>query len=186
MGTSVSQPSKRTSNWKPVFACYQNEKIPESRLINEIWRASENEDRPISTQIKSDAIFACYQAVNSSENFQEALSKFNSSIIRYKNNSVVAEFAKRVIPLAFQSKNPATNWSNNFFSEITNYIVSRDASGFVGASNRNKSVEQLIEFKKNIGDKVTKIVASESKIFKSKSDWNSFVDKTIKKLKSSK
>lgn len=190
MGTSVSQSSPRkSSSWKRVFVCYENNNIPENRIVNEVWRASETSDKdssPLSTEMKSQAIYSCYEAVKSSNNFQDALQKFNSTIFETKNNSIIAEFAKRVIPIAFQSNNPSEQWANSFFKEITNYVISRDASGFVGENYRNKSVKELIEFKKNISNKVSQIISSETKEFKSQTDWNSFVDKSISKLKTTK
>lgn len=190
MGTSISQSSpRRSSNWKRVFVCYEKNNLPENRIINEVWRASETSEKesiPISSEMKSKAIYSCYEAVKSSNNFQEALQKFNNTIVETKNNSIVAEFAKRVIPTAFQSNNPSEQWANSFFKEITNYVISRDASGFVGEGYRNKSVKELIEFKKSVSNQVSQIVSSEKKEFKSQEDWNSFVDKSISKLKSNK
>jgi len=183
MGTSISQHSPRSSNWKRVIVCHENEKIPESRVINEIWRAAENESTPISSLLKSDSIFECYEAVRSSDNFQQAMQEFNKYVSETKSNSIVAEFAKRVIPIAFQSNNPSDQWANSFFSEITKYVVSRDASGFVGQNYRNKTVNELIEFKKRLSDTVNTIVGSQKKDFKSKTDWQSFVDDSIEKLK---
>lgn len=190
MGTSISQPSPRkSSNWKRVFVCYESNNLPDSRVINEVWRASETsekESKPLSSEMKTQAIYSCYEAVKSSKNINEALQKFNKAIIETKSNSIVAEFAKRVIPSAFQSKNPSEQWTNNFFKEVTNYVMSRDASGFVGDSYRNKSVKELIDFKKTVSKRVEQVIMSEKKDFKSQADWNSFVDKSITKLKSTK
>ena len=37
MGTSVSQSSPRkSSSWKRVFVCYENNSIPENRIVNEV------------------------------------------------------------------------------------------------------------------------------------------------------
>jgi hypothetical protein len=186
MGTSVSHPSLRNTNWSAVHAGYQNAFIPENRIINEIWRACEKDATPISDMLKSKAIYECYSAVNSSNSFQEALKKFDTSIRENKNNSIVAEFAKRVIPSAFQSNNPAENWTARFFSELTNYVMSRDMSGFVGEKYRNKSVGELINFKRNITRKVFEIVSSEKVSIKTQKDWNSFVNKSVDKLKTTK
>lgn len=190
MGTSVSQSSPRkSSNWKRVFVCYENNNIPDSRVMNEIWRASDTSEEgisPLSSEMKKQTIYFCYEAVKSSKTFNEALQKFNKAIIETKGNSIVAEFAKRVIPSAFQSKNPSEQWTSNFFKEVTNYVISRDASGFVGENYRNKSIKDLIDFKKTVSNKVKQIIMSEKKDFKSQSDWNSFVDKSISKLKSTK
>jgi hypothetical protein len=190
MGTSISQSSPRkSSNWKRVFVCYENNNLPDNRVMNEVWRASETsekESKPLSSEMKAQAIYSCYEAVKSSNNFPEALQKFNNAIVKTKSNSIIAEFAKRVIPSAFQSSNPSDQWANNFFKEVTNYVISRDASGFVGANYRNKSVKELIEFKKNVSNKVEQIVKSEKKNIKSQKDWNSFIDNSISKLKTAK
>ena len=186
MGTSVSHGSPRTSNWKPVLACYANDNFSKERVINEVWRASEKEITPISSMMKSDAIFECYNAINNSNNYREALQKFNDIILSTKQNTIVAEFAKRVIPTAFQFEKPSQQWKNSFFTELTNYVVSRDASGFVGENFRNKSVTDLIAFKKSISKKVNDIVGADKTKIKSKSDWNAFVDSSITKLKSAK
>jgi len=183
MGTSISHPSLRSTNWKPVLAGYTSEKIPESRIINEIWRASDKEGISISEYLKTDSVYSCYKAIDSSKNFQEALQKCNSIIKETKGNTMVTEFAKRMIPVSFQSANPAREWQSNFLSEVTNYFVSRDLSGFVGTNYRNKSINDLIKFKKRMGDKVKEIVASEKQRIGSKDDWNTYVDRCVNKLK---
>lgn len=183
MGTSISQPSARNTNWSPVHAGYKNKNVPDTRIIKEIWRACENEDIPMSTILKDKAIYECYSAVEQSKNFQEALQKFSESIIQNKNNSIVAEFARRAIPISFQSNKPTNNWMSCLFSEVTNYIVSRDLSGFIGSNYRNKSVKELILFKKTISNKVSEAIASEDRSISNQKDWNSFIDKSITKLK---
>lgn len=186
MGTSVSQASPRNTNWSPVHAGYKNEFIPEERIISEIWRASENQETPMSDSIASDTIYNCYTAVSNSANFQEALQKFNGFIAENKSNSIVAEFAKRAIPAAYQSNNPVQGWMAKFFSELTNYVMSRDTSGFVGGNNRNKTVQEMINFKKNITTKVSGIVSSESRTIRNSEEWKSFVNESIERLKSAK
>jgi len=186
MGTSISHGSPRTTNWKPVLACYIDDKFPKERIISEVWRASEKEATPISEMMKSDTIFRCYNAVIDSENYRDALQKFNDIVLETKQNSIVAEFAKRVIPLAFQSNKPAEQWRISFFSEFTNYVVSRDVSGFVGNGLRNQSVTDLIEFKKSISNKVNQIVSANKAKIKNKRDWNNFIDTSILKLKTAK
>lgn len=189
MGTSISQPSPPRSNWKRVFVCYENDSIPESRVVNEVWRASETSDKgslPISSDMKSDAVYSCYDAVRTSKTIQEAMAKFNGTLIKTKSNTIVSEFAKRAIAGSFQSKSPSEQWANNFFREVTNYIVSRDTSGFVGKNYRNKSVKDLIQFKQNLSNQVSQVVGSKGRNLKSKNDWDSFVDSCIASLKTSK
>lgn len=184
MGTSISHGSPRNGpNWKPVFKCYENSRIPEKRIINEIWRASENEQIPLSSQLKSEAIFKCFQAVKNSTNASDALNSFRQGVIDSKNNSILAEFARRAIPISFQNENPAGIWPNKFFTEVTNYLVSRDTCGFVGENYRNKSVNEMIEFKKSLSSKVGQLLSSEKSSIVSQTSWNSFVDRVVKKLK---
>lgn len=184
MGTSVSQGSPRNSNWKPILACYSNDNFSNERIINEVWRASENEGTPISSMMKSEIIYECLNIVNNSENYREALQKFNNAVLSSKQNTIVAEFAKRIIPKSFQSDKPIEQWKNNFFVELTNYVISRDASGFVGKNKRNESVNDLIKFKSSISKKVNNIVGAEKIKIKNKKDWNTFIDSSIEKLKS--
>lgn len=186
MGTSVSQGSPRNTNWNRVMTCYKNENIPEDRVLKEVWRASDNQEIRLSNELKSEAIFSCYQAVQTSQNFQEALSKVNSSILEKGGNSISAEFAKRVIPLAFNSNQPSEAWKGLLVSEVTKYVVSRDASGFVGEKYRNKSVGDLIEFKKSLGEMARNTAASVNVPVKNFNDWKRFVDLTVTKLKSEK
>lgn len=187
MGTSISHPSPKSTNWKPVSVCYTEPTIPEWRVLNEIWRASEKESNPISDMLKSRVAFECYNAVRSSKSFVEALNKFNEVVHESKGNSMIAEFAKRVIPLSFQSKQPGKEWSKNFLSEVTNYIASRDLSGFVGKGYRNKSVRDMLEFKQRISDMAKEIVSRQySGQIESMSDWRKFIDTSVEKLRTEK
>ncbi len=186
MGTSVSQPSPRNStSWKRVFVCYENDNIPEDRLVNEVWRASENirEQIPISNEIKSESIYKCYEAVKNSNSYQEALKNYNDYLVTNGKNSIMAEFAKRVIPLSFQTANPENNWKKLFFSEVTKYVVSRDASGFIGKENRNKTVSEMIEFKKRVSSIVQNTISNIKMETKTYNDWKTFVDSSISNLK---
>lgn len=183
MGTSVSQASPRNSNWQRVMTCYKNRSIPEGRVLNEVWRASDNQDTPLSTELKSDTVFSCYKAVESSQSFQEAIAKVNLSIMQAGGNSIAAEFAKRVIPLAFNSAQPAETWRGLLLSEVTKYVVSRDASGFIGEKYRNKTVGELVEFKRNLGERARVTAATVNIPVQTFSDWKKFIDSTVTKLK---
>lgn len=189
MGTSVSQHSPRSSKkWNPVHVCYTNDNIPEERVLTEVWRAADNPSEQVqwSNEMKSDVIYSCFETVNTSSNIKEAMSKFKENILSNKNNSIVAEFAKRSIPFAFQGTNPADNWVNKFFSEVTNYVISRDTSGFVGQNYRNKTVNDLEGFKKRLSDNLLQILQSQPRNIKSQKDWSAFIDTTVAQIKSRK
>ena len=181
MGTSVSQGSLRNTNWAAVHAGYINDFIPEHRIINEIWRASDREG--MTELLQSGIIYECYSTVHKAETPQEALKSFGNLVLERQSNSLIAEFAKRAILGVFESKSPSSDWTARFFADVTNYIMSRDTSGFVGAGYRSKTVGDLVSFKQNILSKVYNIVISERKHITSQKDWNSFVSKSIKLLK---
>ncbi|WP_439483989.1 hypothetical protein [Cyclobacterium plantarum] len=189
MGTSVSQYSPRSSKkWSPVHVCYTNDNIPEDRVLTEVWRAADNPSEQVqwSKEMKSDVIYSCFETVKSSSDIKEAMSKFKENILSNKSNSIVAEFAKRSIPSAFQGTNPARDWVNKFFSEVTNYVVSRDTSGFVGEKYRNKTVKDLDGFKKRLSDNLHQILQSQQRDIKSQKDWSAFIDSTVAQIKSRK
>ena len=188
MGTSISQHSPRTPKWKPVHVCYENDKIPEDIILNEIWKAADNPTEPVrwANEMKSDIVYKCYEIITASSNSQNALKKIHETILSTKSNSIVTEFAKRAIPAAYLKANPSAFWANNLFSEITNYVISRDISGFVGENYRNKSVKELFGFKKRLISNLNQILKSVKFEIKTKKDWNTYIDNAIAKLKANK
>lgn len=183
MGTSISHPSPNNLNWKPTKIGYEREQIPIQTIISQIWRASENQAAPLSTQMGADIVFQCHEIVKNSVSIPQAMSDFSKAQIQSKQNSIVAEFAKRAIPVALSSQNPTQAWRSAFFSELTNYIVSRDASGYVGSKYRNKSIADLSNFKTTIRNEVSKIVSSIKQEPADKTQWNSFISEAISKVR---
>jgi hypothetical protein len=149
MGTSISQSSPRNTNWSPVHTGYRSRDIPEDRIVREIWRAFDNESVPISTTLKGEAFYDCYNTVKNAQSAQSAFQVFDSLLI----------------------------------SQVTYYVISRDISGFVGDKYRNKTIADVIRFKGTIAENIDSIVRTEHGEINSKREWNSFVDRTIKKLK---
>jgi len=140
MGTSINQHSPKIPNWNRVTACYKDENIPEYNVINQIWRASEAQDNPISNEIKSETIFFCHKIVEGSSDYKEAHKKYNDYILETSSNSIIAEFAKRSIAPSYTSTAPSSEWRSCFFSELTLYFISRDVPGFISKNYKNKSV----------------------------------------------
>jgi len=186
MGTSISQPSPNNTNWKASKIIYKHGKIPANRVIKEIWRASENHENPMSNKLGTKSIFSCQEIVRESKNVSEALKKFRATTIKNKDNSILSEFAKRAIPHAMASKNPVAEWRATFFSNITNYIVSRDISGYIGEEFRNKNVGQMMKFKSQIRQNVHEQIHSIEKNPKSLKSWKKYVEGTITQLKEKK
>lgn len=183
MGTSVSHPSPKTTNWKPVQAGYIYENIPVDRIISDIWRAVENDPQPLSRTVESDVLFRCQQAVQNSSNIPQAIQNVTAEITRSGQNSIVAEFAKRAVPAAFKAEQPAREWRAAFFSELTNYLVSRDVSGYVGEKFRNKSVSDLVNFKQTVKNQVTDLVRQVTREPANAEEWRAFVRDAISSIR---
>jgi hypothetical protein len=186
MGTSISQGSSRTSIWKPLHACYSNKVISEQNVIKEVWKAADNPNESVrwSSEIKSDIIYKCYESVKNSKSAFEAIKKFNETINKEKNNSIAAELAKRSIQHAYSEKNRTAAWTTKLIKEISNYVISRDTSGFVGEKYRSKTVKELVNFKSSLNKELTRKLSNiETRKIDSKKQWNNFIDKTISNLK---
>ena len=183
MGTSVSHPSPDNTNWKPVLAGYTYENIPPERVLSDIWRAVENDPQPLTRTVESDALFRCQQAIKDSTSVAQGLRNVSAEITRSRQNSIVAELAKRAVPAAFKSEDPARAWRTALFSEITNYLVSRDASGFVGDRYRNRSVGELMEFKRTVRDRVSEMVGRVQGEPNSSEEWRAFVREAVSHIR---
>ena len=182
MGTSSSYPSPQTINWKAVSAGYKRSDVPIRRLISEIWRACEAQENPLSNLIKSDVLFKCQEVIRHSDNSTTALKNFTKEVIRSKQNSVIAELAKRALVVAMKSEDPPKMWRASLFSEITSYLVSRDVSGYVGRDYRNKTIEELRRFKEEIRTNVQTIAQRISVNPTTPEGWREAVQRIIATL----
>lgn len=170
MGTSVSQASLKTAAWRSVAACYQSPHITAERTTCEVWRAATSQGT-IEPQIKSDAVFACYQLAQQQMPPEKVHSELSAISARH-GNSIVVEFAKRATIVATQSPKHAEHWPRVFFREITGYLVARDISGHVGPHSRNAGVTDLIKFKTAVARAVDKTIGGLRVKASSPEDWS--------------
>jgi hypothetical protein len=161
MGTSVSQRSPNTGGWRAVSACYTGESIPIDRTAVEIWRAASKQDNSLIEQLGSSTVAACVDAANRSPTPESAAITIEE-ISRSKENTVVGEFAKRMLMVKASGGAPADTPVAALFRQLTDYYVSRDIPGFVGANFRCKTISELRHFKQKIADIVSaKVQAAE-------------------------
>jgi hypothetical protein len=182
MGTSVSHPSPKTLGWQAAGTCYRNEAIPFDRAITEVWRAAQKEDSPLVPDLLSKATFICQEAVRSSDNLSLAMKKATTEIFKMKGNSIVTEIARRSIPIAFQTSDKLSGWRSAFFWQVSDYLVSRDISGYVGKEYRNKTVGELSAFKQQIREGVKQTVTSIKDDPKSHKEWTAYSKTVLSKL----
>jgi hypothetical protein len=182
MGTSVSHPSPTTLGWQAVAACYRNDSVPAERAVNEIWRAAQHESSPIVNDLFSNAVFLCQEAVRVSKNASAALKKATADIFKQQGNSIIAEIARRSIPIAFHAPDKLSGWQATFFAQVTDYLMSRDISGYIGKDYRNKTVSELALFKTTIKKEVKQTVLAMKAKPISHKEWMAYSKLILKKL----
>ena len=181
MGTSVSQPSPKSTPWRAVNTCYESDSVPLDRTTNEIWQAATSETEEMQSQIVSPAVFACYQVAQQQISIGDLHTALDDISSR-QGNSLIVEYAKRATIVASQSANPAEQWPKQFFKELTTYLVSRDTSGFVGPNSRSKTVSDLIALKQDIGRQVEATVGRLNLAPKTAREWSQAAISALKAL----
>lgn len=156
--------------------------MPFQRVIQEIWRASQSQPNPLTQYLSGPSIFLCYQAVKESENSSQAISRTRQALFETKANSVVTELARRAAIQAFHSDKPHEAWRAALFSQVTDYLVSRDVSGYVGDRFRNRTIPDIIEFKATLLNQVREIVSGIRDDPGSPESWSRFVQSAVSAL----
>jgi hypothetical protein len=182
MGTSVSQRSPNTGGWRAVSACYTSERIPVDRAAVEIWRAASKQDNSLIEQLGSQTVAAFVDAA-SRRPTPESAARTIEDISRSKQNTIVGEFAKRMLMVTANGGTPTDTPAAALFRQLTDYYVSRDIPGFVGPDFRCKTTSELRQFKKQIGDAVSaKVNAIERQQKLSASSWIKKYQVVLEKL----
>ena len=188
MGTSVSQPSpKNTLGWDAVAAAYTNESVPIERLVKELWRAAQSEQTANWQDLLAAPIIStCLDIAVQSETPPQASRQVAREIARLKASSLASDIAQRAAIQCFTTADRSQGYTQALFVGVSDYLVSRDVSGFIGANTRLQNAVSLIEFKNAIRNRVTEIVQqveSPSSPARS-SEWSEFVATTIARLAS--
>jgi hypothetical protein len=183
MGTSVSQRSPSTPNWRVVDTGYINDDVTIDRLVQEIFRAAANQPEGNLLQDLSEPIMAeCLRIVERANTHFDAIQQFRQALISSGQTSLAAEIAQRAIVLTFQSTEDRTSaFVHSLFSEAGNYLVSRDLSGFIG-SGRLSNISDSIAFKNSIRQQISKKVGEVSppaKVLSKAILWREYVNQIV-------
>ena len=158
MGTSVSHPSPKLPNWRATAAAYVSSAVPIERLVAEVWGATlSQDDGGVATLLAEPVVGRCANIASTVHD------KVPAAIAAAKEASASASFgadlARRAVVLSAGEAAPARTYVAALFAEATDYLISRDASGYVGLGNRLKTVGDLIELKRRARDVVAKVTA---------------------------
>ena len=182
MGTSISQASPKTSGWKAVSSCYTHESIPIDRVASEVWRAACRQDKALFDQLGSDVVTKCLSSASRSLSSQSAAETIRQ-LSAIKQNTVVAEFAKRALMIKSAGGHVGETATVVLFRQLTAYLVARDIPGYIGPSYRCKTVGDLRSFKEKIGNAVAeRVQAIERSDQLSSRSWHEAYPIVLKKL----
>lgn len=185
MGTSVSQSSPRNIKWDAVRASYKDDDIPINRVLSLIWRAATNQpegdwEKLLKQPIVSDLRDIAIQRATDVEIATDTSRKIAQS----KQASLVADIAQRAAVQSASSKERALSYSERVFVEASNYLISRDLPGYVGAGGRNLTVSDSLKFKAAILDAAAQVVREVGGPSSSSARaWGSYVSAVVKRLK---
>lgn len=161
MGTSVSQPSPSTRNWEAAQSTYKSDMFPADRVLQEIWRAATNQDEGnIAVQLSAPIVNRLREIAVQGGTLIEVASAINREIALSRQNSLGVEIARRAALQCLSSENRSQAFNERLFAEASNYLVSRDLSGFVGSEFRNKTVSDSLRFKQSITEAAVNSVSS--------------------------
>ncbi len=184
MGTSVSQPSPKTRNWEAAQATYKSDNFPVDRVLREIWRAATNQESGnLSEQLSTPIVNRLREIVGQSGTSIEIASAINREIALSRQNSLGVEIARRAALQSLNAQNKSQTFNERLFAEASNYLLSRDLSGFVGSEFRNKNVGDSINFKQTVTNAaVQSVKAVETSSSVSESQWREYTGAVIKQL----
>ncbi len=184
MGTSVSHPSPKTRNWEAAQATYKSDSFPVERVLREIWRAATNQESGnLSEQLSAPIVNRLREIVGKSGTSIEIASAINREIALSRQNSLGVEIARRAALQCLNAQNKSQTFIERLFAEASNYLVSRDLSGFVGSEFRNKNVADSISFKQAITLAAVQSVKSvETSSGFNENNWREYTGRVIKQL----
>jgi hypothetical protein len=148
-----------------------------------VWRAAANQPHGDLTQLLSAPIVARLgELARSAKSSAEVARTSAIEIVRTKAASLAADIARRAAIQCIGSSDRAKTYREKVFAEATNYLVSRDLSGFVGAG-RAKSAADSIQFKTALSNHVGEVARSVAapKTFSAKS-WDRHVQAVVTAL----
>lgn len=165
--------------------------IAVQRTAQEIWRAATQEPGGgIVTGLKSPVVAQCLEIAQNSHSATDTAKKVKQLLALSGQASLAGEIAQRAAVIAHQSKENRTNaFVKSLFSEASNYLVSRDLPGFVGAADKVRTVQTATELKTSIMRKVSSNVSSVPKPsgkLTSPKNWQKFVNSVVDYLSGSK
>jgi len=160
VGTSVSQGSPSTPNWRATQATYHSPEVPVDRTVEELWRAADSQvEENLTRDLGAPIVAECLRITLASSSRAEAVRSVARMVASSGESSLAAEIARRAAARSFSGAgSSATAFAKAIFADPGDYLVSRDLPGFVGISEKLPKVSDLMALKKDIRDRIAEVV----------------------------
>jgi hypothetical protein len=186
VGTSKSQPSPRTPNWKAAQLAYADPAVTIDRAVQEIWRAATNQPSGDLTQLlREPAIAECVAIAADAPNRESAVDAVSRHIASLGKASLGLVMAQRAVAQSYGKADSVAAFASSLFGEAGNYLISRDLPGFVGPEGRAKTTSQAIALKAQLRERVAER-ASEIKPPRRAAlvdGWSDYVTRVVEHLR---
>lgn len=160
MGTSKSQPSPRTPNWRAAQLAYADPAVTIDRAVQEIWRAATNQPSGDLAQLLGEpAIAECLSVATDAPNRESAVDAVSRHLASLGKASLGLVMAQRAVAQSYGKPDPVAAFTSSLFGEAGNYLVSRDLPGFVGVDGRAKTTSEAMALKAEIRERVAERAA---------------------------
>lgn len=185
MGTSISQMSAKTLGWGIVQQVYKSDSFTVERAVCEIWRAATSETSNLKEQLASPIVNAIEEIALTKGNPSEIASEVEKTITFSGNANFACELARlaaikaAVAPL----EQRRSIFREKLFAEASNYLISRDISGYVGKEFRSTTISEMITFKRLTLESTSSIVRKSLSEMNRKNSWNDVVDEIVNNLR---
>lgn len=183
MGTSVSQPSPDTPNWRLARALLGRPDTPPGNQVTELWRAAvADRARALETEL-ADPLLARAARIASEQrqNPQQALEQFDQSVYESRSCNFALELGRRALARSVLSGSGSEGFAAELFTEATSYYVARDLPGFVGSPNRVKNASAALKLRAELQN-ATRELASNRPLEPGARGWARYVTATIRIL----
>jgi hypothetical protein len=160
VGTSVSQGSPSTPNWRAAQATYYRPEIPIERTAEEIWRAADSQvDENLTRDLRAPIIAECLRITLASSTRTEAVRNMARAVASSDQSLLAAEIARRAAARSFsEGGSSAVAFAKAVFADAGDYLASRDLPGFVGISEKIPKVSDLMALKASIRERIAEVV----------------------------
>jgi len=185
MGTSISQRSPDTPNWRLAQNAYTDPDMPVSDALREIWRAASNENETnLMSHLARPEIASFAELAVLASSPSEAFEQVSTFVSDRKVASVAADIAKRAVVQSAGTDNPREFFFQRLFAEATNYLVSRDLPGYVKVGGKFGNVSEARQFTQEMMNTAADAVRhTPTPVIMQDDDWSRYVRAVVSTIR---